>query len=98
MPLLDNLTFSTRASAMLQDHQHMYGEIGEDDKHESYLLESSVAGYSDKSDWVVGIAYQAEFYRSETFAEFNYSYKVPGVFAQLDYELNDQLTTTYSAY
>ncbi|WP_448245889.1 TonB-dependent receptor plug domain-containing protein [Thalassotalea agariperforans] len=97
MPLLDNLTFSTRASAMLQDHQHMYGEIGEDDKHESYLLESSVAGYSDKSDWVVGIAYQAEFYRSETFAEFNYSYKVPGVFAQLDYELNDQLTTTYSA-
>ena len=97
MPLLDSLTFSTRASAMLQDHQHMYGEIGEDDKHESYLLESSVAGYSDKSDWVVGIAYQAEFYRSETFAEFNYSYKVPGVFAQLDYELNDQLTTTYSA-
>ena len=97
MPLLDSLTFSTRASAMLQDHQHMYGEIGEDDKHESYLLESSVAGYSDKSDWVVGIAYQAEFYRSEAFAEFNYSYKVPGVFAQLDYELNDQLTTTYSA-
>ncbi|WP_077338042.1 TonB-dependent receptor plug domain-containing protein [Pseudocolwellia agarivorans] len=97
MPVLDSLTLNTRASAMVQDHTHGYGEITEDDQHESYLLESSLAGYSDKSDWVVGIAYQSEVYASDIFPEFDYSYEVPGIFAQLDYELSDQLTTSYSA-
>lgn len=97
MPVLDSLTLNTRASAMVQDHTHGYGEITEDDQHESYLLESSLAGYSDKSDWVVGVAYQSEIYASDTFPEFDYSYEVPGIFAQLDYELSDQLTTSYSA-
>lgn len=97
MPVLDSLTLNTRASAMVQDHTHGYGEITEDDQHESYLLETSLAGYSDKSDWVVGVAYQSEIYASDTFPEFDYSYEVPGIFAQLDYELSDQLTTSYSA-
>ncbi|XPF94211.1 TonB-dependent receptor plug domain-containing protein [Colwellia sp. RE-S-Sl-9] len=97
MPVLDSLTLNTRASAMVQDHTHGYGEITEDDQHESYLLETSLAGYSDKSDWVVGVAYQSEIYASDTFPEFDYSYEVPGIFAQLDYELSEKLTTSYSA-
>lgn len=96
-PVFDSLTFNARASAMLQDHTHGYGIVIEDDQHKSYLLESSIAGYSDNTDWVMGLAYQAEHYVSETFPDFDYSYEVPGIFAQLDYELNDQLTTSYSA-
>lgn len=96
-PVFDSLTFNTRASAMLQDHTHGYGIVNENDQHKSYLLESSMSGYSDNTDWVVGLAYQAEHYTSETFPDFDYSYEVPGMFAQLDYELNDQLTTSYSA-
>ena len=97
MPLLESLTFNTRASAMVQDHVHVYGADIEEDQHESYLLENSIAGYTDNSDWVVGLAYQSEIFASETFPEFDYSYKVPGAFAQLDYELTDQITTSYSA-
>ncbi|MGP1719213.1 TonB-dependent receptor plug domain-containing protein [Shewanella frigidimarina] len=97
MPLLESLTFNTRASAMVQDHVHVYGADIEEDRHESYLLENSIAGYTDNSDWVVGLAYQSEIFASETFPEFDYSYKVPGAFAQLDYEVTDQITTSYSA-
>ncbi|PKH98952.1 TonB-dependent receptor, partial [Shewanella sp. 11B5] len=68
-----------------------------EDQHESYLLENSIAGYTDNSDWVVGLAYQSEIFASDTYPEFDYSYKVPGAFAQLDYELTDQITTSYSA-
>lgn len=97
MPVLDSLTLNARASAMVQDHTHGYGVVIEEDQHESYLLETSIAGYGEKSDWVAGIAYQSEIYASETFSQFDYSYEVPGIFAQLDYELTDEVTTSYSA-
>ncbi|MGI2175188.1 TonB-dependent receptor plug domain-containing protein [Shewanella ulleungensis] len=97
MPLLETLTMTTRGSAMVQDHVHVYGTDIEEDQHESYLFENSIAGYTDNSDWVVGLAYQSEVFSSDTFPEFDYSYDVPGAFAQLDYELTDQITTSYSA-
>ncbi|MDC8830764.1 TonB-dependent receptor plug domain-containing protein [Alteromonas gilva] len=95
-PLGNQFTFSTRASAMLQEHDHRYGNDSENDKHESYLFESSLSGYSDNSDWVVGLAYQSDRYQSTTYPEFDYSYSVPGLFAQLDYEITSELTTSYS--
>lgn len=95
-PVGEQLTFQTRASAMVQHHEHGFGELFEDDEHESYLLESSMSGYTLNSDWVVGVAYQADSFQSTTFPEFDYSYRVPGMFAQLDYEFSHQLTTSYS--
>lgn len=96
MPVGEHYTFSTRASAMVQQHDHLYAKDREEDKHESYLIESSITGYSDTSDWVVGLAYQTDVYASKTFPEFDYSYQVPGLFAQLDHEMTPALTTSYS--
>ncbi len=95
-PLGEQYTFSTRASAMVQQHDHFYGDVWEDDRHESYLLESSLSGYSDNSDWVVGLAYQSDGYESNTLPDFDYSYEVAGLFAQLDYEMTSELTASYS--
>ena len=64
MPMLETLTLNARASAMVQEHDHTYADIAEDDRHESYLLESSLAGYKGDTDWLVGIAYQAEQFTS----------------------------------
>ncbi|MDT0627124.1 TonB-dependent receptor domain-containing protein [Alteromonas sp. W364] len=97
MPLGDNYTFSTRASAMIQEHNHLFGDVIEDDKHDSYLLESSLSGYTDRSDWVVGLAYLSDIYESDTFPTFDYSYEVPSLFAQVDYEMTSELTTSVSA-
>jgi outer membrane receptor for ferrienterochelin and colicins len=96
MPVLESLTFNTRASAMVQDHTHVFGSDIEEDQHQSYLLENSLAGYTDNSDWVLGLAYQSEVFSSKSFPEFDYSYEVPGVFAQLDYQHSEQIITSYS--
>ncbi|WP_445945894.1 TonB-dependent receptor plug domain-containing protein [Shewanella sp.] len=96
MPVLESLTFNTRASAMVQDHTHVFGSDIEDDQHQSYLLENSLAGYTDNSDWVLGLAYQSEVFSSNTFPEFDYTFEVPGAFAQLDYQHSEQITTSYS--
>jgi outer membrane receptor for ferrienterochelin and colicins len=81
---------------MLQDHEHRYGAVIEDDEHESYLLETSIAGYNDNNDWVVGVAHQSEIFSSVSFDEFDYSFEVPGLFAQLDHEHTDQVTSSWS--
>lgn len=97
LPLSDSLMLNSRASAMLQQHQHRYGQVFEDDQHESYLLETSLAGYSDNTDWVIGAAYQADKFVSDTFSQFDYSYQVPGLFSQLDYVFTPSVTASISA-
>jgi outer membrane receptor for ferrienterochelin and colicins len=92
-----DMNVNVRGSVMDQDHQHQFGSVFEDDSHQSYLIESSVSGYSDKTAWLVGAALQTERFDSDTFSEFNYSYKVPGVFSQLDYDANDDVSMSFSA-
>jgi len=96
-PLGEIININVRGSAMNQDHEHQYGAIYEDDKHESYLIESSLSGYSDEAAWLVGLAFQSEKFDSDTFSEFNYSYQVPGLFSQLDYEASDDISMSFSA-
>lgn len=96
-PLGDALNFNVRASAMRQEHDHVYGIVEENDVHESYLLESSVSGYNDKTAWLVGVAYQSDRFNSEDFSEFNYNYQVPGLFSQVDYEATEDISMSLSA-
>ncbi len=96
-PLGEVMNINMRGSAMRQDHEHVFGMVHEDDTHESYLIESSLSGYSDKTAWVVGLALQSEKFGSDTFAEFNYSYQVPGLFSQIDYEASDDISMSLSA-
>ncbi|MGS0535379.1 TonB-dependent receptor plug domain-containing protein [Pseudoalteromonas sp. SaAl2] len=96
-PLNEVLALNVRGSAMQQDHDHVYGTVNEDDNHESYLFESSISGYTDNIAWLVGAAYQSEKYQSEDFSAFDYSYEVPGVFSQLDYEASENISLSLSA-
>jgi outer membrane receptor for ferrienterochelin and colicins len=96
-PLGDVLNINVRGSAMNQDHEHVFGTVQEDDSHESYLIESSLSGYSDKTAWVVGLALQSEKFESDTYPEFDYTYQVPGLFSQLDYEATDDVSMSLSA-
>ena len=91
------MNLNVRGAAMNQDHEHQFGAVQEHDSHESYLIESSLSGYSDKTAWLVGLALQSEKYESDTFPEFDYSYQVPGLFSQLDYEASDDVSMSLSA-
>ena len=95
--LVDELNLNIRGPAMRQEHDHVYGLVEETDTHESYLLESSVSGYTDATAWLVGVAYQSDSFDSQDFSEFNYTYQVPGLFSQLDYEASNDISMSLSA-
>ncbi len=94
--LPDGLTLNVRGSAMVQDHEHRYGAIIEDDSHESYLLETSVAGGTGATGWLVGAAFQSDVFQSDQFPAFDYSYDVPGLFAQVDHDLSEIVSVSLS--
>jgi outer membrane cobalamin receptor len=96
-PLADTLTWNVRSSAMTQEHAKQFGAITEDDRHESYLLESSISGYTIDMQWVVGAALQSERFESKDFPTFDFDYSTPGVFAQVDYDFGDSLSSSVSA-
>ncbi|MDK2595606.1 TonB-dependent receptor plug domain-containing protein [Pseudoalteromonas obscura] len=96
-PLGDVLNLNVRGSAMHQEHEHQYGEVFEEDTHESYLIESSISGYNDDTAWLVGIAHQTDKYESVEYPDFNYTFDVPGLFSQLDYDVADNVALSLSA-
>ncbi|MBM7073584.1 TonB-dependent receptor [Shewanella sp. 202IG2-18] len=95
--LTESASLNMRGASMLQNHEHQYGDVFEDDNHKSYLIESSYSDYSDDMSWLIGAAFQQESFDSDTFSEFNYSYKAPGIFSQLDYEVSDEVSASLSA-
>ena len=96
-PIGEVLNINFRGSTMRQEHEHQYGVVLENDTHESHLIESSLSGYVDELAWVVGVAHQTEKFDSDTYNEFNYSYQTPGLFSQLDYQVNDEISLSLSA-
>lgn len=95
-PLTGSLTLNLRGSGMVQDHEHRFGSGIEDDRHESYLLETSLAHDGERTDWVLGAAFQSEVYTSEVYPVFDYTYEVPGLFAQVDHDLSDRVSISVS--
>ncbi|MBE0368172.1 TonB-dependent receptor plug domain-containing protein [Pseudoalteromonas aurantia] len=96
-PLDDDLNMNMRGSLTRQEHQHEFGQALDDDTHESYLIESSLSGYHDATAWVIGVAYQADKFDSIAYPEFDYHYEVPGLFSQLDYDINPDTAISLSA-
>lgn len=96
-PLTDTLDLNLRAAGMVQDHEHRFGDVIEIDTHDTLLLEASLSGARERTDWVLGLAWQADGFESETFPEFDYSYEAPGVFAQVDHDFTGTLSASVSA-
>jgi len=86
-----------RASAMTQSGDHRFGEIVENDRRRTFFGEASFSGRDGGTSWLAGAAFQADIFRSDDFAGFNYSYTTPALFAQLEHDLLDRLTVAGSA-
>lgn len=86
-----------RASAMRQKHGHLFGDVVENDRHDTYFAEASLSGGGDRTSWVGGLAVQTDAYRSRTFADFDYTYTVPAIFLQAEHDLGEDLTLAGSA-
>jgi iron complex outermembrane receptor protein len=90
-------TLHLRASAMTQDHRHVFGDVVERDRHSTIFAEASLAGRSRATSWVAGAAFQRDSFESGTFPAFDYTHDVPGVFAQVEHDVRPNLTLAASA-
>jgi iron complex outermembrane receptor protein len=97
LPFPETGTLNLRASGMTQKHQHVFGEVVENDRHATAFVEASLVGEAGATSWLGGVAYQADRFRSETFPAFDYSYEVPGVFGQIEHKTSPKLTLAGSA-
>jgi len=86
-----------RGAATEQDHDHLFGDVAERDRHRTLFAEASLSGGWGATDWLAGLAAQEDAYRSETFPAFNYSFRSPALFGQLEHELTEDLTLAASA-
>ncbi|WP_374468875.1 TonB-dependent receptor plug domain-containing protein [Phenylobacterium sp.] len=85
-----------RASAMRQNHDHRFGEVLEDDRHDTAFAEAALSADVGGTSWLGGIAVQRDAYRSQTFPGFDYTHTVPALFAQVEHDLREELTLAAS--
>lgn len=85
--LSNEVTASVRLARTVQNHRHQFGSVIENDRHDTQFVEASVAGSSGGTSWVGGVAYQRDDYHAREFRAFDYSYRVPGIFAQVEREV-----------
>lgn len=97
LPVGELGTAHLRASGMKQDHNHVFGAVTEDDAHDTTFAEASFASQPGDTTWLAGIAIQRDGYDSETFPAFNYAFTTPGIFAQVEQQVGDDLTLAGSA-
>jgi iron complex outermembrane receptor protein len=90
-------TLYVRASGVTQSHRHRFGDLVENDRHRTLLSETSLGGEAGDTTWLAGGAYQVDAYRSHTFPSFDYTYRVPALFAQLEQKVRSDLTLAGSA-
>lgn len=97
IPVRETDRLHLRGSLMSTDHAHRFGKDVDDDRHETGFVEASYgAGFGDTT-WLAGAAVQSDRFMSKAFPGFNYRYTVPGVFAQVEQSLRDDLVVAGSA-
>jgi iron complex outermembrane receptor protein len=93
----DQLALQFRAAVLNQDDEHLYGTSLQPDEHATFFAETTLNMSRGNTSWLAGLVFQSDRYTSDTFAEFDYDYRVPGLFVQAEHVLNEQLTLAASA-
>lgn len=89
-------TAQIKFSGVSQRHKHRFGTVIEIDRHGTLFGEASLARSNGGTTWVGGVAWQADDYQSKTLPAFDYRYKVPGAFAQVEQEVGPLVTVAAS--
>jgi outer membrane receptor for ferrienterochelin and colicins len=97
LPISDSVTGNLKLAYMRQRHDHQFGLSREDDRHRTLFGEATLAGESGGTNWVVGAAWQEDDYRTDLLPQFDYRYRVPSLFGQIEQELSPLVTVAGSA-
>ena len=88
---------TARAAFSRQSHEHVFGEVQEDDRHTTGFGEVAIRGTAGNHTWVAGAAIERDQYRALDLPRFDHSFTIPGVFVQDDVTLTDWLSVSASA-
>jgi outer membrane receptor for ferrienterochelin and colicins len=88
---------SMKFAAMVQDHDHQYGEVREHDRHETVFGEVTLRRAAGRHLLVGGVAFDRSAYRPADVPQFAFTYNVPGVFVQDDVQVARWLSVSASA-
>ena len=91
------LLLNSRFSVSEQPARHQFGEDVEHDRRELIFGEISLRGAEGKHTWVAGFADSRDAFRPSDVPRFSYTYIVPGIFAQDDWQAVSWLTVCGSA-
>jgi outer membrane receptor for ferrienterochelin and colicins len=97
LPLGETASLHLRGSGVRQDHGHRFGDVVEDDRHNTTFAEASYSNDLGRTQWLAGLAFQQDGYKSETFPQFDYTFDAPALFAQVEHEALETLTLAASA-
>ncbi len=93
----ERFVITARAAVSRQEHDHVFGEIVENDRHSTAFGEIAVRGAAGRHTWVIGAAMERDRYRALAVPRFNHTFTVPGVFVQDDVAVSDWLSLSASA-
>jgi iron complex outermembrane receptor protein len=94
--LSDRLSLSARASASIQDHDHLFGETEERDEHVTGFAELVLSGQDGRHLWLVGTAIQHDGYDAQDVPIWSFDYTVPALFVQDEFEVSPFVTLAAS--
>lgn len=92
-----NRLFAVRGSVTHQAHRHRYGSVRERDRHLTSFGEASWTNAGSVVTTVLGAAVQQDAYRAHDVEGFDYTFTVPGLFAQVEYSSVEWLALSMSA-
>ena len=93
----DRYVVTLRSAVSHQRHDHQFGEVLERDRHNTVFAEAAVRGTAGPQTWVAGLAVERDAYVARDVQRFDYSFTVPGAFAQYDVAVSPNLSLSASA-
>ncbi len=93
----DRYVMTARAAVARQRHDHQFGEVVERDRHDTLFGEAAVRGTTGRQTWVAGLAIERDAYTARDVPRFDYTFTVPGAFAQYDVSASRHLSVSASA-
>jgi iron complex outermembrane receptor protein len=90
------LLLDYRASIVGTIHDHRFDTRRERDRHTTMFSEASLRGMNGAHRWAAGIAVQRDGYHARDVSGFDYAYWTPGLFAQDELSIGDQVTIAAS--
>jgi iron complex outermembrane receptor protein len=95
--LANGVVLSVRGSAAWQNHDHLFGDVRERDRHDTAFGEVAARRHVGQQTFVVGGAVERDAFDARDVPQFSYAFTTPGVFAQDDVDVTPWLTLSGSA-